>query len=557
MRRLHRVAAAALTTLAAAQAGAQLVLPPAIDSGAQQQRQIDEQNRRREAETGLPQPAQPLTRPAAPAVPAVPRSDADVRITVKEIRFSPSEILSNEELEAIAAPYRGRPVSLAELQQLADQVNALYKAKGVVTALATIPQQDVTNGVIEVRLVEGRVGAVHLSGNASTRDSYIESRLGLSGGMLVDLNRLERSLIWFNETNDIRLQADLQPGTAFGTTDINVNVVEPPRQELLLTLDNLGSALTGEWRGGVSYRNRSLFGFRDELFASYTGASGQDSGALTYSVPFNPWGGRVNVGFYEDKTAIKYGTLSSLNITGNSSTQIVGLRQPVWVDSTTQWTLVGGALWRDSSNYIDGTFLQRTDSHDHNLGVEWQWIGTSSTVSASVVQNWIEATTVESRSYQAQRGWLRYNQALPRDFSLRANFNGQYTTDRNLPSAEQFILGGEGSVRGYPIGTIAGDRGYTVNLEVHHPLPVFTVASQAVPTSAFVFTDYGNVEPYRPVGSLLSPSEKLTGVGFGFNAAVGKSLSARLTFAWGLDSLPAPNQGKPNQVMFQLIASLL
>lgn len=550
-------AAAALLSLAAAQAGAQLILPPAIDSGAQQQRQIEEERRRREAETGLPQPAQPLVRPSAPVAPPVPRSDADVRITVKAIHFSPSEVLSKEELDAIAADYRGRPVSLAELQQLADRVNALYKAKGVVTALATIPQQDVTDGVIEVRLVEGRVGAVHLSGNASTRDSYIESRLGLSGGMLVDLNRLERSLIWFNETNDVRLQADLQPGTAFGTTDINVNVIEPPQHELLLTLDNLGSPLTGEWRGGVSYRNRSLLGIRDELLASYTGAGGQDSGALSYSLPVNRWGGRVSLGVYEDKTAIKYGTLSSLNITGNSSTQILGLRQPVWVDSSMQWTLVGGAKWRDSSNYIDGTFLQRTDAKDHNFGLEWQWTGSSSTLSASVVQYWIEATTVETNTYQAQRGWLRYNQALPKDFALRANFSGQATTDRNLPSAEQFILGGEGSVRGYPIGTIAGDRGYTLNLELHHPLPVMTVGAQAIPTSAFVFVDHGNVEPYRPPRSLLSPSEQLTGVGFGFNAAVGKYLTGRLTFAWGLDRLPPPNEGKQRQVLFQLIASML
>lgn len=553
-----RHSAAALAALATFQVAAQVILPAAIDAGAQQQRQIEEERRRRDAERELPQPAQPLTRPAAPPPPAVPRADANVRVTVKDIRFTPSQILSAAELEAIAADYRGKPVSLAELQQLADRVNALYKAKGVVTALATIPQQDVTEGVIEVRLVEGRVGAVKLTGNESTRESYIASRIGAQPGEVVDLNKLERSLIWFNQTNDIRLQADLQPGSSFGTTDINVAVEEPPRHELLLTLDNLGSNLTGEWRGGASYRNRSLLGWRDELYMSYTGADGQRSGALGYTVPFNPWGGRISLSQYEDRTAIKHGPLASLNITGESRATVLGVRQPVWIDARNQWTLVGGGKDRVSKNYLDDFFLQRTDDKDGNLGIEYTWIGTSSVVSASYVSSWVTASTADIKSkHQIDRAWLRWNQALPSDFSLRAFLNGQATGDKQLPSAEQFILGGDGSVRGYPVGALSGDQGYTASLELHHPLPALNLGSVPLATSAFVFTDYGRVEPFRPPNSLLAPSENLSSVGFGFNAALGKNLTGRLIFAWGLDKLPAPYEGSQRQVMFQLVASLL
>ena len=58
-------------------------------------------------------------------------------------------------------------------------------------------------------------------------------------------------------------------------------------------------------------------------------------------------------------------------------------------------------------------------------------------------------------------------------------------------------------------------------------------------------------------GEMLPPSVQLTGVGFGLNAALGKNLNGRLTFAWGLDRLPVPNQGQQRQVMFQLIATLI
>ena len=553
-----RLSVAALAALAACQAVAQsvpqVVIPPAAEAGALQQRQIESEQRRREAERELRQPAEPLVRPAAPPAATV-AADSGVRIAVKEVRFTPSEILSAEALEAVAADYRGKQVSLTELQQLAARVNALYKAKGVVTALATIPQQDVTAGVIEVRLVEGRVGAVRVEGNASTETDFITNRLGLQAGQLVDLDKLEQGLVWFNRTNDVRLQAELKPGAVFSTTDIQVGVTEPPRHEMLLTLDNMGSKLTGAWRAGVSYRNRSLLGLRDDLSLSYTRARGQDSRAASYSVAANRYGGRLSLGLYEDRTSIEYGPLSSLNITGESRARVLSFRQPVWIDARSQWDIVAGTKRRVSSNEIDDVFLQRTDSKDRSLGAEWQWNNDASAVTASYIKYWTDATVLSREKYQIDRASLRYNQLLTESISLRGSLGGQWARDKNLPSGEQFFLGGEGSVRGYPVGTYSGDQGYTVNLELHHPLLNTTVGSQTLASTGFFFVDHGRTAPFRPPASLLPAHEKLTGIGWGLNALIGKRTSVRLTLGYGLDDVPLSN--KNYQVTVQLISSLL
>ena len=553
-----RLSVAALAALAACQAVAQsvpqVVIPPAAEAGALQQRQIESEQRRREAERELRQPAEPLVRPSAPTGATV-AADNGVRVAVKEVRFTPSEILSAEALEAVAADYRGKQVSLTELQQLAARVNALYKAKGVVTALATIPQQDVTAGVIEVRLVEGRVGAVRVEGNASTETDFITNRLGLQAGQLVDLDKLEQGLVWFNRTNDVRLQAELKPGAVFSTTDIQVGVTEPPRHEMLLTLDNMGSKLTGAWRAGVSYRNRSLLGLRDDLSLSYTRARGQDSRAASYSVAANRYGGRLSLGLYEDRTSIEYGPLSSLNITGESRARVLSFRQPVWIDARSQWDIVAGTKRRVSSNEIDDVFLQRTDSKDRSLGAEWQWNNDASAVAASYIKYWTDATVLSREKYQIDRASLRYNQLLTESISLRGSLGGQWARDKNLPSGEQFFLGGEGSVRGYPVGTYSGDQGYTVNLELHHPLLNTTVGSQTLASTGFFFVDHGRTAPFRPPASLLPAHEKLTGIGWGLNALIGKRTSVRLTLGYGLDDVPLSN--KNYQVTVQLISSLL
>jgi len=532
-----------------------IVIPPAAEAGALQQRQIDEERRRRELERTPSQAPDPLQRPAPPVAPAQSPAGG-ISFEVREIRFSPSEILSPAELEAIASQYRGRRLTLSQLQELAGQVNALYKAKGVVTALASIPPQDVSGGVVQVRLVEGRVGKVGISGNDSTRASFITSRIGAQPGALVDLERQEQALIWFNRTNDARLEAELKPGQQFGTTDVQITTIEPPRHQLQLTLDNLGSELTGKWRMGASYRNRSLLGFRDDLALSYTGAGGQDSWSLSYGFPVNRWGGRVNLAYYDDSTAIKYGSLESLHITGRSHADVLSLRQPVYVDNQLRLDLTAGAKKRDSSNFVDGVFLLRTDTSDSNLGVDIERSDEQSLWGASYTHSQGTAKVLGSSTrFNIDRGSARYSRDFDNKLALRSNFSAQATRDRNLVSSEQFFLGGEGSVRGYSAGAYSGDQGYTVNLELHHPIGNLAVASHQLVANGFFFADYGHTQPFRPPSSVLPSNEHLTGIGWGLNTSLDRSTNLRLTLSHGLNKVPLASN-RNLVVTLQLVASL-
>ena len=550
MRRL----APCLAILLAVPAAAQVVIPPSADPGATQQRQIDEDRRRRETEREERKPvADPLKRPAAAEPPAQPAADA-VRFFVREIQFTKSEIFTADELGKLAAEYQGRELSLADLRQLAAKLNELYRAKGIVTAQAVIPPQDVTSGIIRIRLVEGRLGKISLKGNDSTNDSYIVDRLRLQPSDLMDMNRLEDALVRFNRTNDVQLQAELKPGEEFATTDLGVAVKEPPRQELRLTLDTLGVASTGQYRAGLAYQNRSLLGFRDDLGLSYTRALGQESSAATYAFPVNIWGGRLNLGYYKDNTAIKKGTLASLKITGESESQIVSLRQPTYVDSTKQLDVVVGGKKRRNTTWIDNVFLSKTDTDDMNVGLEAQWFGAGSNWFGSYTRAFGNAkVNNENTSFIIDRGTIRHNRDLGRGFSFRGNLTWQSTHRVLLPSGEQFFIGGDASVRGYPVGVYAGDSGQLVNLELHHPLLSASNSTFGLGVTGFFFADYGRVKPFRAPNSTLPKNDALTGVGWGVHSNLGKHVYARLVFGYGLDRVP--NLPPSYEVTFQLVAT--
>src|SRR5690606_36451823 len=113
-------------------------------------------------------------------------------------------------------------------------------------ARAVLPPQQITDGVVTVRLIEARIGDVKLSGNASTADGYITRRADIARDEPVALDALRDALVDFNLRNDVMLRAQLTPGASFGTTDIVLQAIEPPRWEAMLGFDNAGTEAVGE-----------------------------------------------------------------------------------------------------------------------------------------------------------------------------------------------------------------------------------------------------------------------------------------------------------------------
>lgn len=538
-----------------------VVIPPSGDAGALQQRQMELQReterQQRQDKPAAEGPA--VVAPTAPAAaPATSPEAAQVRFVLREVVFTESAYLSPAELQAVVAPELGKTISLADLNEVLAKVNALYAQRRIATASAVLQPQDVTDGKVLIRLVEGRVGHITVLGNATTDADFVRRRLGQAEGDLVDLDGLERAVTRMNRTLDVRLGVEVKPGQQFGTSDLFVGLQEPPRDELMFTLDNLGSRLTGEWRAGLSYRNRSVLGYRDDLMVSWTRAEGQDSRMLQYSFPFNRWGGRMSAGYFWDETEIGAGPLAALDVTGESQTMLFNVRQPVWV--TPNWTveLTGGHKDRTSRNAISGEQLKAEHSKDYTYGVELQHFGADHHVIAGINEARVRIDPQPSvaSKYVVQRGFARYTQLLPRDLSVRASWSWQTTPDDYLPSAEQMFLGGEGSVRGYPSGTYSGDRGHILSLELHHPVAQFESAYfGGVKVTGFGFIDHGDVKPYTPPGSVADVGERLTGLGWGFNANLGARHTLRVTAGVGLTKVKQnPEPPRQYQITVQWMA---
>jgi len=93
-------------------------------------------------------------------VPAAETTEFTKRFPVSKIEVSGNSVIGSDQIAAIVTPYEGKDLSLDDLRRVASQISELYRAKGYFLSAAYVPNQDVTNGVARIDVVEGKIGSV-------------------------------------------------------------------------------------------------------------------------------------------------------------------------------------------------------------------------------------------------------------------------------------------------------------------------------------------------------------------------------------------------------------
>jgi len=126
------------------------------------------------------------------------------------------------------------------------------------------------------------------------------------------------------------------------------------------------------------------------------------------------------------------------------------------------------------------------------------------------------------------KGWAGQEIVTKVQFSL--GLSG----DRHLPM-HQFILGGTGSVRGYPESTVAGDDGFLISTE--YRIPLYRSSSFKAILSPFI--DWGQSYVNQPY--FYESNHNLLGTGIGLEFQLPLGLYARIDFAKPLHELSTVN----------------
>jgi hemolysin activation/secretion protein len=485
---------------------------PSINPGAIQN-DIDRQRRQFEQQSEPPKlngPAviggvrekSPLLKPGGP------------KFRLRKLEFDSSKFITPAELDQVAKKYVGKSVDIAALLQIVADINAIYTERGIVTGIATLPDQDPKDGTVKIKLTEGRLQKTTIEGNKQTRTDYILQRVKEPEGEVLDVPKLNRDVTWFNRTNDVQIKALLQPGSSFGLTDLQFAVIEPPVDTWQLFVDNQAAENTGRWEGGTFYKRHGLFGVDDRLTFYGVRSDGNLNGNVAYNIPVNPWGGRAGVSYTEGKIKIIDGPFVALDVTGRSSQAAVNFSQPVWV--TQNWLVLLNAAETEGKTVSRFSSVAVTDDHydKATAGVSVTNSGNTYSITVSPAVNYIEwqdHVLGNNRTFNTYTGtMLATSTAGPANFSTNVLASWQYTQEKLLPGDQIFTIGGPTTVRGYPTNAASGDSGYYFNAELHYNWSQWLRGFDT-----YVFTDVGAVYSTFPGVTELAS----VGVGFSWTYA--------------------------------------
>jgi hemolysin activation/secretion protein len=183
----------------------------------------------------------------------------------------PTVGISLDDIKAILdAALRSQPepgFTIADLEGVADKVTEYYRGKGLVVAKAFIPAQEVRDGKVTVRVLEGKLSAIVVEGNKGYKAKTLLRPFEDLLGAPVAKDQVESALLTLTNYPGLSAFGVLGAGQDIGTTKLTLRVQKEDRVAWDFGLDNQGSELSGENRAQVSMSLNNLFGQADQLRA--------------------------------------------------------------------------------------------------------------------------------------------------------------------------------------------------------------------------------------------------------------------------------------------------
>lgn len=507
----------------------------------------------------------PAAAPAASALPTVtpPALTTDLqglRVRVTAVSVTGAQAYASSELQALVADLLGTERSLADLQRAAARITQHYREQGYLLARAYLPEQDLGDGRVEIRVLEGRLGAVRLDNSSTQPDTFVQQRLqALVPGQALQAPSLERGLLLLADTPGLAVRSSLRPGASVGTSDLDIVVREGARVSGDVSMDNQGSRASGRERvgGGVTFNNP--LGLGDALqLRGLTSGRGLNFARVAYQLPVGAAGTRLGASY----SALNYKLgedFAALDAHGTARIASVFLTHPFirsrMVNLSGQLALEQKEL-DDRIDLTDTVSQRRLDNLTFGLsGDRADMAGggaTQGSLSLTLGTLSLDASSaaLDAQGLRSQGGyakvnmWLRRVQALYPGLQLHAQWSAQLAGD-NLDSAEKMTLGGANGVRAYPQGEAASDDAWLANLELRY--------SVAAGGQALLFYDaaHGRLS-HAPLASTSANRRTLSGTGVGvrWNHAEGYSLLT--TLAWRTSGSPTAEPDRRPRLWLQL-----
>jgi hemolysin activation/secretion protein len=483
-----------------------------------------------------------------------------MRLEIKGFRIVGLTVADPAEFASDLESFIGTEKRFQDLLDAAAAIKRNLAGLGFFLADVVVPEQKIADGIVELRVLEGRLGKVRLEVDPAARidrdllQSYIGS---LEEGGLIRTADVERALFQIHDLRGIVATSSFAPGAVTGTADLTIRVAAAKKFDGNFDFDANGSIYTGLHRAGAGIDANGLFG-RGEIIS--VRASNAIDGNLRFArasilIPIGPWGTKIGGAISDLNYRLGTPSFEALKVNGAAYVTSLTAIHPFIRSRNTNLMLIAQSDKREfydislasgdenrkasdvNSLALSGDFRDRLGGGGINV---FNIAYTLGDLKFGIAAKELADQGAGGRKLKGLFGktnlTLSRLQAIDERLALYASYSQQFT-NKNLDPSEKFSLGGPNAVRAYPQGEGAGDEGYFGQIELRYRLPV----EEDLPGSMVLagFYDFGrSVLIKKPTTADLTGAtpaallRRIAGPGIGVNWEVPNDWYLRATMAF-------------------------
>ncbi|WP_207263858.1 ShlB/FhaC/HecB family hemolysin secretion/activation protein [Desulfovibrio sp. Huiquan2017] len=496
---------------------------------------------------------------AVPEVPAPSLQKSGMCRDIQEIELTGVTLLPESVTKSLTAPYLNKCLYVEDIEKLLSEILKAYMDRGYIAVRPYVQAQDLTNGRLEILIVEGKVERLILK-DGDKRSVNLSTAFPFVPGKPLNLRDIEQGLDQINRLQSNSATMEISPGAEAGASV--VTITNTPSLPLFIsgTLDNLGGLSTGRHQGAVTagvdhplFLNDYLnYTHRETLFEDARFRD-SNSDSLYYSVPFGYYGVQL---FYSNSSYRSPVKTSSRTLVarGTNETFRGELDWVAYRDQNQKLSTLVALNTKNSRNYLDGEFLKISSRKLATLDVDVNWFSRFSGFILNGGLGWSKGLMefgalrdqgdAPTSSPRAQGAKFRYSagvtvpfEVLTQDLVFSSQLFGQYALVP-LYGSEQLTVGSFYTVRGFNRNSLSGDRALYVRNEISTSLPPLPYIG--VTLRPYIGFDMGRIEQFKTTNDA-----ELSGAALGIRFA-GKYLSGELSAAKSI-AVPTAIEREPVQ----------
>lgn len=473
-------------------------------------------------------------------------------------------------------PMFGKPLSTALVLRIRLEIIAAYRRHHRSVVDVITPPQKVTSGVVQIVVLEGKVGKIKVEGNKEFSAEYLSGLIRAKPGDTLDSALTEEDVDWINRNPFRHVDLVYAKGAELGSTDLVLRTSEGRPYRVYAGYDDSGTNATQNERLTFGAGWGDVFGGDGQLNYQYNTSPDFRSvraHSATLVQPL-PWRHVLTLlGSYADSRAI---LPSPLNMTGYNWQTSLSYEVPLPTLSGLKHSVVAGFDFKRSNNDLTfgGTsvFAAATDVDQFRLSYSADLrdgLGETSARLTGFVSPGGLSSGNNDAAFGASRAYAHvhyhYLKAeLNRVTKLPAgmtfvNLVTAQTSDANLIASEQMGFGGFDTVRGVDTRVLNTDRGYLINTELRSPFVPLAANFRRLrmlndQVQLLFFVDYGAGGSYRRLAGEAAESKLLT-VGPGVRYKIAENVSFRFDYGWQLKNEAQPDRTAASRGHFGLMVS--